>query len=777
MATYQNSYANLGVKLVITNQSPDIANNRTTINYSAYVYKSNGNPYNLLSSTPMYLTINGTSILSTTAGNYDLRNTSQQLIKSGTLTIPHNSDGTKSFSFSWNVNFTSTGYGYGNVTTSGTYDLPNIPRTSSFSLASSINTGTNYTLTITPSSTSFRHDVTYTVGGTETSIATGATTSATVNIPHTFFNSYPSSNSVSITVTVKTKNGTTIIGTRSTNITVNLPTSFIPTVTGLSVANTKHSPLTSVNQYIKGISRMTLTASSYDGSYSSKIVSFEFRYKRASGAYEGLVSTSNNSYQYQPFNFPSSGSEAMDVEVRVKDSRGRYSSWKTMVSAVRVHHYQAPSIGNMSVKRSGATNTSLIVTRNYTVTGLYTGGGTTNNNVPSLKFETRVLGGTESVNTGATSGLLSLTNSNATLSGTFAADKSYEVRAILSDSIQTVTGSWMKVATESLPMAFHPNGIGVGRAHSGSGYNLEVGDGGAKIDGDLIVGKNFKIDGELVPTLLLMNTDLNDITSPGFYYNHANAHVQTMLNKPTGNAFAMLVMRHAGVVQIVFEYMVSGAKTFIRNYYNGAWGGWRTLAEDTMIDTIFNSSTFLKIAKDGVMSPTQNFNADTFLHGVIWCYGGGTGLPTSDGLLYAYNVNGKQASQVFFGRDNKMYQRQRDFSTQAWGAWSTDISGNGSASSSGYILFGEYQLTFGKININQFYSQYTLNGSATFYRAFIEPPVVTLTGFTGADGNYYAGDAYVKTVTNSGFSASFANSGFASGTSRTANYIAIGKGR
>src|SRR5699024_991455 len=120
MAVYQNSTANLGVKLEITHASPDVANNRTTITYKASVYKTGShNPWNALSQTPMYLTINGQPLHSTATGNYDLRGgTTSQLIKSGTLTIPHNADGSKSFTFSWNVNFTSTGYGYGNVTTS-----------------------------------------------------------------------------------------------------------------------------------------------------------------------------------------------------------------------------------------------------------------------------------------------------------------------------------------------------------------------------------------------------------------------------------------------------------------------------------------------------------------------------------------------------------------------------------------------------------------------------------------------------------------------------------
>ena len=791
MATYQNSIANLGVRLVITHQSPDIANNKTTINYSAYVYKTNGSPWNKLSQTPMKLTINGQSLINISNGNYDLSGVSQQLIKSGTLTIPHNSDGTKSFSFSWNVNFTSTGYGYGNVTTSGTYTLPTIPRTSTFSVASTMNTGTNYTLTISKSSDSFTHDVTYTVGGVETNVATSTTAkSVTVNIPHALFNKYPSNSTVTGTINVKTKNGSSVIGIKSQNVSINLPTNFKPSVSKLSVSNTRHAPMTTTNQFIRGISRMTLTASEAKGAYSSTINGYEFRYKRANGNYEGVVSSSKNSFQYGVFLFPNSGSEVLTVETRVWDSRGRYSDWKSLASAVRIHFYQPPSIGNIRVWRTGANNTSLNVERSYKVTPLYTGGGKTNNNTASLSFETKELGKTASTNTGAKSSTMSLDKKNATLSGTFAANKSYEVRAVLKDSIQTVYGSWIRVSTESLPMTIAPKGIGVGKAHSGGSYNLEVGsggasiEGGAKIDGSLRVVGNLRVDGELTPKYVPPGANLNNYTSPGFYYNGANSEVGTMSNKPTGNAFSMLVMKHAGVVQILTEYMTSGAKTFIRNYYSGSWGSWTTVVNENDVKTLlagspsnFDNNTFIQMVKTGLGKTETGFNANNFLHGIVWCYGSNTGTPSVDGLLYAYRINSNQATQIYFGMDNRVYQRQRDWKTKTWGGWGTEISGNGSASSSGYTLFGDYQIAFGKITINKFFSAYTLTGNATFYRNFVEPPVITLTAYTGSGSTYHAGDGYVQTVTNSGFTAAFSNTGFKSGDSRTLNYVAVGKGR
>lgn len=70
------------------------------------------------------------------------------------------------------------------------------------------------------------------------------------------------------------------------------------------------------------------------------------------------------------------------------------------------------------------------------------------------------------------------------------------------------------------------------------------------------------------------NTDLNSITTPGFYYNPTNANVQTFKNCPTTNALFMIVGTHAGTYQEITEYVVSNPKKFMRNYYNGTWGSW-----------------------------------------------------------------------------------------------------------------------------------------------------------------------------------------------------------
>lgn len=101
------------------------------------------------------------------------------------------------------------------------------------------------------------------------------------------------------------------------------------------------------------------------------------------------------------------------------------------------------------------------------------------------------------------------------------------------------------------------------------------------------------------------------------YYCPTNASVATMVNCPTGNAFSLLIEKHAGVKQTLTEYMVTGFKTWVRNYYttSNAWGSWiqqettertgdftklKTTAKDTLVNSINELFTFANDGKTAV---------------------------------------------------------------------------------------------------------------------------------------------------------------------------------
>lgn len=80
-------------------------------------------------------------------------------------------------------------------------------------------------------------------------------------------------------------------------------------------------------------------------------------------------------------------------------------------------------------------------------------------------------------------------------------------------------------------------------------------------------------------TEIAASLDLNTITAPGWYKCSTNVTATGLKNCPTNRAFALEVLSNAGITQKLYEYMVSGQKVYIRNYYNydNVWGEWKRI--------------------------------------------------------------------------------------------------------------------------------------------------------------------------------------------------------
>lgn len=66
--------------------------------------------------------------------------------------------------------------------------------------------------------------------------------------------------------------------------------------------------------------------------------------------------------------------------------------------------------------------------------------------------------------------------------------------------------------------------------------------------------------------------DLNAYTTPGLYYQPANAQAQTGKNYPESVAGSLEVYKHAGITQVYRTY--SNSRSYIRTLYGGVWTAW-----------------------------------------------------------------------------------------------------------------------------------------------------------------------------------------------------------
>ena len=92
-------------------------------------------------------------------------------------------------------------------------------------------------------------------------------------------------------------------------------------------------------------------------------------------------------------------------------------------------------------------------------------------------------------------------------------------------------------------------------------------------------GRELSNDIELYPSdiyqlaaLIGNAANLNSYTTPGLYYQPANAQAQTGANYPEAVAGSLEVYKHAGITQIYRTY--NNSRSYIRTMYSGSWTGW-----------------------------------------------------------------------------------------------------------------------------------------------------------------------------------------------------------
>lgn len=193
--------------------SQNITNNTTTINWTISGYASAG----WVKAQNITLKIDGAVVfehLIGTNGQIDLTN--GRVVATGSHTIKHNTDGSKSFTvylegglYIWAPNCSGT----------KSFTLNTIPRASSIS-ATSVNIGTQTTITIAKALSSYTSTITYKFGSLTGTIATkSANTSIKWTVPTTFYAQIPNEKRGTCTLTCETFNGSTSLGTKTTTFT------------------------------------------------------------------------------------------------------------------------------------------------------------------------------------------------------------------------------------------------------------------------------------------------------------------------------------------------------------------------------------------------------------------------------------------------------------------------------------------------------------------------------------------------------------------------------
>lgn len=432
--------------------SQSVENNSSVVSWKMELVSGQYGQINAGSQSAWSITVNGTNY--TGKENIGIGNNTTKTLASGSTTIAHNADGSKSFSYSFSQDMyiKFSGESIHVVSGSGSGTLDTIARASQPSCITWPEHtqdvgyfGDEISIHMNRKSSSFTHTVRYAFGSKSGTIATGVGTGTTWVIPNSFMDLLPAATSGSGTIYVDTYNGSTLVGTKYCGFTAKVRDSVKPVVTF------KLEDITGIGDIygspVKGLSKIKVTVTATPA-YSSPIASCTIT---ANGvtypgttAITGLLKTSGSSR----------------VTATVKDKRGRSNSYSYDMN---MQDYNAPSVTALSVQRCNADGTANDQGGYVKVTYSATVSSMNNKNYATYILKYKKSSATSYTTVTLADQSLHFVSTNSKI---FEADinSSYDVEVIAQDRHKTASRS-TSASTAFTLLNFNPqgNGIGIGQ--------------------------------------------------------------------------------------------------------------------------------------------------------------------------------------------------------------------------------------------------------------------------------------------------------------------------
>ena len=556
-ATYNSSGARVCdvLKFSWWENSQSVANNTTTVGWKMELISYEYGYINSSAKKNWSVTVNGQKYSGT--NTIGIAKNSTKTLASGTTTIAHNSDGTKSFSYSFSQDFKIDFNTYvGTVSGSGSGTLTTIARASQPTLSTqTANLGSAITINTNGASSSFTHKVRYEFGSLSGTIGTSVKESLSWTIPKSFANEIPFDDSGSGRIYVDTYNGSTLIGTKYSGFTATVPNTaeFSPKC---SLTLSDPTGIFDIYDcYVQGLSKIQATISE-TLAYGSVIKSWSIEVDGKT--YNSRTATTGFLTKAETYN----------AKCSVKDGRERPASDTVSIT---VKEYKKPIIEKLSAIRcniDGKPNKRggyVKVTFSASVTSL----DGKNNATYRIQFKKTSDTGWTTLNANNEVNKYSpdnLVNNFAPENETFIFEantsNSYDIIAYASDrhnandpttrSTKAPTGSaifsWRGFKNSS---GIVEDGAGIGRVPE-KPNTLQVG-----WDAEFDSSVRGKVFGLGTLTLIPDGSDLNDYVVPGVYSVATDASAGTMTNMPKATAGRLIISDSTGTEpseDFVWEY-------------------------------------------------------------------------------------------------------------------------------------------------------------------------------------------------------------------------------
>lgn len=325
------------VSLTVTQGTQSIDGNYTLVSYVLKLHR----PGKVVSSASKKFgfTINGVPF----SGTYAIGGSGDKTLANGTLTVPHNEDGSKSIacSIATEIGVTWSGTYIGTVTASGTMPLSTIPRATVPTLdPTSAEMGTEITISLPRAVGTFTHDLAYSFAGSDfVTIATDVADSTPWIIPD-LSEAIPNAASGTLTIQCITKNNGTPIGAKQyASLTAVVPAIYTPSVSSVRRSEAAAGLAAQFDAYVQGKSKLAVEING-TGASGSTITAYQ-------ATLDGVAYTGQ---KFTTELLTTAG--ILELKVRVQDSRGRWSDYMSI--DVEVLEYSTPKIQGFTVYRSDA---------------------------------------------------------------------------------------------------------------------------------------------------------------------------------------------------------------------------------------------------------------------------------------------------------------------------------------------------------------------------------------------------------------------------------------
>lgn len=558
-----SGYARLAMEVTETGYS--IENNDSPVDYKLWLERGSTWVYDLNNETWAEATINGQTVVNKYV-SFDLRNTNRVLLGSGTITIPHNEDGSKTITF-WARILNVADQGDINWF-SGTLGLTNIPRASAIGSVTATELGQPVTIKINKKVDEFRHQVWWQVNDSGwIDLGTGHDTGVQLTVPIDYAERITNSDTGLLDVCVRTFRGNDQIGNDvyQRGIGIKVPASIVPTIEDVTITErtAKLSEFIPAANFVKDKSVMRVETSNATGSHGSNIVSTE-------------LTVDNLVVRAAVGDFPANKAGNLEVTAKVTDSRGRTA---TKSKIIKVWDYYAPKIIGFLANRTGnGTNKTIIATVAANVSPLVIDG--INRNPYTLKIQYSAKKSNRWIDAvNLTNESVERINRQFDCGAFYEISKAYNVRLVIQDKLSDLVDSVLLVRSSRVLWAWGDNRAAVGGFPELDGHfesflpvafhsSLNVEDGlmsrGKPIQEFAMTSRDGKS--------LKYNGDLNNLKTAGGYHAYGVQHNPV----GTNNYGYVNVTTHSTdnnfCVQIYIPF--NQDSIYMRRCESGSWKNW-----------------------------------------------------------------------------------------------------------------------------------------------------------------------------------------------------------